>query len=135
MSRVERGAIAVEFAILLPVLLILLMGIIEFGLAFNTQITLTQAAREGARIMAINDDPAEARDTIRASTPTLNPQLADNQIEIVSVNLFDASSAKTMDACSPGNQVHVSIHTEFQPLTGFIGPISVSGRAAMRCGG
>ena len=50
----DRGAVAVEFAILLPVLLLLIFGIIDFGRALNAQIALTQAAREGARLDALN---------------------------------------------------------------------------------
>jgi Flp pilus assembly protein TadG len=49
----DRGAAAVEFALVLPLLLILVFGIIDFGRAFNAQITLTQAAREGARMTAL----------------------------------------------------------------------------------
>ena len=51
----DRGAVAVEFALLLPMLLLLLFGIIDFGRALNAQITLTQAAREGARIAALGE--------------------------------------------------------------------------------
>lgn len=49
----DRGAAAVEFALLLPLLLFLVFGIIDFGRALNAQITLTQAAREGARLEAL----------------------------------------------------------------------------------
>ena len=49
----DRGAAAVEFALLLPLLLFLVFGIIDFGRALNAQITLTQAAREGARLAAL----------------------------------------------------------------------------------
>jgi Flp pilus assembly protein TadG len=51
----DRGAAAVEFALLLPVLLLLIFGIIDFGRALNAQITLTQAAREGARLEALGE--------------------------------------------------------------------------------
>src|SRR5215469_15927355 len=51
----ERGAAAVEFALLLPLLLLLVFGIIDFGRAINAQITITQAAREGARAHALGD--------------------------------------------------------------------------------
>ena len=50
----DRGAAAVEFAIMLPLLLLLLFGIIDFGRALNAQVTITQAAREGARLDALN---------------------------------------------------------------------------------
>jgi Flp pilus assembly protein TadG len=43
----------VEFALLLPLLLLLVFGIIDFGRALNAQITLTQAARTGARLAAL----------------------------------------------------------------------------------
>ena len=49
----DRGSVAVEFALLLPVLLLLIFGIIDFGRAINDQITLTQAAREGARLASL----------------------------------------------------------------------------------
>lgn len=51
----DRGAAAVEFALLLPLLLLLVFGIIDFGRALNAQITLTQAAREGARLAALGE--------------------------------------------------------------------------------
>jgi Flp pilus assembly protein TadG len=41
----DRGAAAVEFALLLPLLLLLVFGIIDFGRALNAEITITQAAR------------------------------------------------------------------------------------------
>jgi Flp pilus assembly protein TadG len=50
----DRGAAAVEFALLLPVVLLIVFGIIDFGRALNAQITITQAAREGARLDALN---------------------------------------------------------------------------------
>src|SRR6516164_4921226 len=54
-TREDRGAAAVEFALLLPVLLFLVFGIIDFGRALNAQITLTQAAREGAGMAALGE--------------------------------------------------------------------------------
>lgn len=52
-ERGERGAVAVEFALILPLLVLLLFGIIEFGQAYNAYITVTHAAREGARLAAV----------------------------------------------------------------------------------
>jgi Flp pilus assembly protein TadG len=48
----ESGASAVEFALVLPLLLILVFGTITGGMLYNEQLTLTQAAREGARFGA-----------------------------------------------------------------------------------
>ncbi len=54
----ENGQSAVEFALVLPILLILLCGIIDFGWVYYNQITLNNAAREGARYAVIHYDPA-----------------------------------------------------------------------------
>jgi hypothetical protein len=48
-DRRQRGAAAVEFAIILPLLLGMLMGVIDFGVAYTQNISLQAAAREGAR--------------------------------------------------------------------------------------
>ncbi|MBA7508123.1 hypothetical protein ES705_00043 [subsurface metagenome] len=50
----EKGASAVEFALILPILIMLVFGIVQFGIAFNNYITITHAAREGARIAAVD---------------------------------------------------------------------------------
>jgi Flp pilus assembly protein TadG len=47
--RGERGQTMVEFAIVLPIFLLLLLGIAQGGIAFNNYIQLTDAARAGAR--------------------------------------------------------------------------------------
>lgn len=49
----DRGAVAVEFAILLLPLIVLVFGIIDFGQYYRARITLAQAAREGARLDAL----------------------------------------------------------------------------------
>lgn len=55
---VESGASAVEFALLLPVLTMILFGIIEFGLALYQQAILTNASREGTRLGIVASIPA-----------------------------------------------------------------------------
>ena len=56
----ERGAAVVELALVLPLLLFVLFGVIDFGRMLNAQLTLTEAAREGARAAALGQD-ANAR--------------------------------------------------------------------------
>jgi Flp pilus assembly protein TadG len=56
--RSESGASAVEFALLLPLLMMVLFGIIEFGFALYRQAILTNASREGARLGIVQSIPA-----------------------------------------------------------------------------
>lgn len=70
-ARQDRGAAAVEFALLLPLLLFLIFGIIDFGRALNAQITLTQAAREGARLAALGESNVVSR--TQAAATGLSP--------------------------------------------------------------
>jgi Flp pilus assembly protein TadG len=55
----------VEFALVLPILALLLFGVIQFGVAFNNYITITDAARAGARKAAVS---REAGDPVGAAT-------------------------------------------------------------------
>ena len=65
--RSESGASAVEFALLLPVLMMILFGIIEFGLALYRQAILTNASREGARLGIVQSIPAITNGQINAT--------------------------------------------------------------------
>lgn len=66
----DRGAQAVEFALVLPLLLVLVFGIIDFGRALNAQISLNQAAREGVRASALGQTAAAVQSrTITAADP------------------------------------------------------------------
>jgi Flp pilus assembly protein TadG len=69
----EEGAAAVELALVLPILLLLVFGIVEFGFIFNRYISVTHSAREGARQMAIRptDELADAVAAAEASAPNL----------------------------------------------------------------
>jgi len=72
--RSESGASAVEFALLLPVLMMILFGIIEFGFALYQQAILTNASREGARLGIVQSIPAITTAQINAAIDTyLNP--------------------------------------------------------------
>lgn len=55
----QYGVAIIEFALVLPILLVLVMGIIEFGYIFNGYIILTGAAREGARVAVVTIDDVE----------------------------------------------------------------------------
>ena len=57
-------------------------GIAEFGHAFQVQGTLSAAAREGVRLMALQNDPAAARAAVRNAAASLDPAITDAQIVI-----------------------------------------------------
>jgi Flp pilus assembly protein TadG len=64
--RDGRGQALVELALILPILLMLLLGIFEFGRAWNTKQVLTDAAREGARLAVVQNDDID-QDSVKAA--------------------------------------------------------------------
>jgi Flp pilus assembly protein TadG len=68
----ERGAVAVEFALLLPLLMVLVFGVIDFGRLFNAQVSVTQAAREGARLAALGYTNSAVISRTTAAAPALS---------------------------------------------------------------
>ncbi|MEV4538577.1 TadE family protein [Asanoa sp. NPDC049518] len=55
--RLDRGAAAVEAALVFPILLLLIFGIVDFGRMLNAQMNATEAAQQGARIASFGDPP------------------------------------------------------------------------------
>lgn len=129
----DRGAAMVEFAILLPLLLLVIAGIVDFGRAFFTEVALTNAAREGARAAAISTaTAANVQVRAAASAPGLNPPLTT------------ANPPPTL--CSgAGGDARVTASVTFdwimlRPAMNLFGagaalPPVLSSEAVMRCGG
>lgn len=69
----EKGQALVEFAIVLPVLLMLVMGIVQFGMMQNSYLAIENASREGARAGIVGSTDAEIESLIIASSPSLDP--------------------------------------------------------------
>ncbi|MBA3259719.1 MAG: pilus assembly protein [Gemmatimonadales bacterium] len=63
--RGARGQALVEFALILPVILLLVVGMLEFARAWNLHQVMTDAAREGARIAVLDDDVPQ--DSVKAA--------------------------------------------------------------------
>jgi Flp pilus assembly pilin Flp len=87
--RDEEGTAIVEFALVMPILALIIFGIIDFGRAFYTVNNIISAVREGARYGAILATPMsttgqrEIRDRVRSvSRPFGGDSLRDSQIEI-----------------------------------------------------
>lgn len=73
----DEGASALEFALVLPLLLLLVFGTIQFGLIFNQWQQLEHATREGARWASLRNGAADVRSTVIAAAPTLGLTPAD----------------------------------------------------------
>lgn len=61
----RRGAALVEFALVMPLLLLLLIGIMEFGRAWSQTQVITDAARQGARLAALLNNSSAGQDSVR----------------------------------------------------------------------
>jgi Flp pilus assembly protein TadG len=60
-ARNQRGAVAVEFALIMPMLCLLVFGIIEFGFMLNRDMIVGNASRDGARAASLGDTYADIR--------------------------------------------------------------------------
>src|SRR3954468_15833109 len=131
--RDERGASAGGFAFILPLLILLVLGIAEFGHAFQVQGTLSAAAREGVRAMALRNDPADAKAVARNAASSLDPVVTDTQIKIQIVG-STATSCPTIGAGNTAVRLTITYPMPF--LTGFFGTgITLTGTGVMRCNG
>ncbi|WP_347108045.1 TadE/TadG family type IV pilus assembly protein [Paenarthrobacter sp. S56] len=130
--RKEAGAVAVEFAIVLPVFLLLVLGIFEFGRALNIQVSLSEAAREAARYAAIHQsDSGYSVGAAQAAGVAAAP----------SVGLAPGDISIATSGSNPCNVV-VTVSYSTNWMTGFPGLVpgmparlNVGGKGVMRCGG
>lgn len=126
--RSERGAAAVEFALVVPILLMLLLGTMEFGRAYNAQISLTHAARETARYMAVHDDGT-------GSTITWAAAEATGRSAALTLDGSQMAFSATPPKCVAGSMLAVTITYPLKTITGIAKDMNLTGKAAMRCGG
>jgi len=120
-------------AVLLPLLLLILIGTMEFGRVFNVQNSLTQAAREGARHAAIhyNDATLDVEGSALAAAPSLDG---------LGVVVTDNASG-----CADDVNVEVTTSVNLPSMSGFLDagwfgspglfPMTLTGIGVMRCGG
>lgn len=107
----ERGAAAVELAIVLTILILFVFGVIQFGLAFNRHQGLQAAAREGARIASVGGSESDIRTRVRDAQSLFIPTdvliaidfSTDNGASYPGTNKVcdDAGSNKCIDATAP----------------------------------
>lgn len=129
-QRADRGAAAVEFALVLPLLVMMTVGIIAFGYMFHVQSVLNNAARDAVRVATLT--PATqaaplARATAQASAaPSIALALTDITV--------DLSACATAAPSTTIRLAHVSIELEDFSLLG-LGKLTLTGTGSMRCNG
>jgi len=69
----ERGAEAVEFALVVPLFLLLVFGVVDFGYMINRDTMVNNASREGAREGAVNSNQAAIAVVVRQALATVEP--------------------------------------------------------------
>ncbi len=122
----RRGATTVELAMVAPLLIFLLFGIIEFGLMVKDLVGVNQAAREGARSAAVGATPSTLDTRIAGAAPTING--ADLSITY-DYRAFDESTGTwgswtTLGTdggennAEAGDQIRITINYPHQLVTG-----------------
>jgi hypothetical protein len=120
----EHGQSLVEFALVLPIFLVLFFAVIDFGSAIFTYNSLTNAAREGARLAVVNQD----EDSIIARAKA-QVSIAELNLPNVEVDFYQAATDGRPDTsrpCSPaavGCLAVVTFEATYRPLTPIIGNI------------
>jgi len=125
----QRGASIVEFAIVVPILIALLIGIIEFGWLFTGWVIITGAAREGARVAVVGNE-SEISERVLNHTDLLPFQNVD---------------VSDYDVGDPGEETYVTVTGDLPLLVGLIGdsnsiiplpllpnPFPITAKATMR---
>jgi Flp pilus assembly protein TadG len=105
--RSDRGSAAVELALVLPLLLLLVFGTIDFGRMIAWKITITQAAREGVRVWALGNGTATV------------PSAGDVQTAVSSAACASSTCAATAaeTSCTDGQPTTVTVSYPFTFVT------------------
>lgn len=113
----ERGQAMVEFALVLPIFLLVVFAIVDFGMGFHAWITVTNASREGARIGVVGADAATIEAKVRSTAASLNH---DEYLTVVVTNAVDQGG-------DPGESVSVTADYDYHlitPLSSIMGIVS-----------
>jgi Flp pilus assembly protein TadG len=111
--REEDGQGMVEFMIVLPFLLMLLFAIIQFGIAFNQYLTITDAARVGARAAAV----AYSSGQCTAALTAVQNDVSNSEWSVISSGGYFACSP----GANPGDQLTVTVQYPCSISIPFIG--------------
>lgn len=125
----DRGVAAVEFALVAPVLILLVLGIIEFGWLFNGWVTITSAAREGARIATVKDGDDNFKGFVEDAVKNhAYPTFSKENVNASFVIDHEKISGTDYDS------VKVTATGDLEPLVGFFvsDTVTLTGEAKMR---
>ncbi len=131
--RGEAGASAVEFAIILPILVLLIFGIIEFSVALYDKAMITNASREGARAGIIYRVPSVTDGEI---TNVVNSYLGSSLITFGAP--VAANTTVTRIGYNPGDELKVTVNYNYTFLiipsfvTSLGGGINMAAETVMR---
>lgn len=132
----DDGAAAVEFALVLPILLLLVFGIVDFGLAYQAKVELAHAAREGVRTYVLTQDATKAEARTREAAAMLD----GSDITVTATGC--AGTADFGDSATVTATYQFSYLTPLPSLVAALpgagdlsSPITISEDGVMRCGG
>ncbi|MGC9523155.1 MAG: TadE/TadG family type IV pilus assembly protein [Anaerolineae bacterium] len=120
--RKQRGQSLVEMALVLPLLLLLVAAVADFGRAFNSYIVITNAAREGARVGAWMPEHTHENDMTYIEGSVLREALNSG------VDLSEESVAKITIEPSPGDREvtkPITVTVEYSMTTIFTGLVGL----------
>jgi len=100
-TRDETGQTMAEFAIVLPVLCVLLFGIIQLGIVFNNYVTLTDAVRAGARTAAVSRNDADPTGATTTAVRTSAADLNQSNLGVTVTSGWTAGTPVTVTATYP----------------------------------
>ncbi len=118
----SRGQSVAEFALVIPVVIVVLMGLFDLGRAVFAYNTITNAAREASRLGIVNQDTAKIEERAFNQAPTAE-QIPNDSVEIF---FSDPGSAIDANDCSPlsiGCNVTVRYTSAFEAITPLIGSL------------
>jgi len=119
----ERGAAALEFALVLPILLMLVFGIITFGRAYHAKVSLAGGVREGARALALGKSASDAQAATIDAAGGLGLDAADISTEGCPAGGADGTA-----------RVEATYDLDYTiPLVNS-GTLTITADGAMRCG-
>lgn len=120
-ATTDRGSNIVEFAIVAPILFAVVFGIIDFGWAFSQNLDVKHAAREGARLAAVNAgtgaNPDARLDALIAEVRARSTELSDSKTQVF-IALADGPADANSTATDIGDSVIVCLRYPLRSLTG-----------------